>query len=141
MCSSDPRKTAKLVQEHTKVGKIKSKLDIYEIKEETVKKLEKSDSSDIEKVFNLLKSIEREVLGQSRANPYLISIGERAEMVSLMFKQRQIDTKATLQNLKDIIDNINSAKKERIEKKMSADVFSVYWLLKNEGIEDRKSVV
>ena len=33
------RKTAKLVQEHTKVGKIKSKLDIYEINEETVKNL------------------------------------------------------------------------------------------------------
>jgi len=134
------RKTAKLVQEHTKVGKIKSKLDIYEINEETVRKLEKSDSSDTEKIFNLLKSIEREVLGQSRNNPYLISIGERAEMVSLMFKQRQIDTKETLQSLKDIISNINSAKKERIEKKMSADVFSVYWLLKNEGIEKSENI-
>jgi type I restriction enzyme R subunit len=130
------RKTAKLVQEHTKVGKIKSKLDIYEINEETVKKLEKSDSSDTEKIFNLLKSIKREVLGQSQNNPYLISIGERAERVSLMFKQRQIDTKETLQNLKDMIKNINSAKKERIEKKMSGEEFSIYWVLKEEGIQN-----
>ena len=57
-----------------------------------------------------------------------------------MFKQRQIDTKETLQSLKDIIANINSAKKERIEKKMSADVFSVYWLLKNEGIEKSENI-
>jgi len=134
------RKTAKLVQEHTKVGKIKSKLDIYEINEETIKKLEKSNASDTEKIFNLLRSIEKIVTEQFKNNPYLISIGERAETISLMFKQRQLDTKETLEELKDLIDDINSAKKERIEKKMSSDIFSVYWLLKNEGIENSEDI-
>ncbi|MCX6803697.1 MAG: type I restriction endonuclease subunit R, partial [Candidatus Diapherotrites archaeon] len=128
------RKTAKLVQEHTKVGQIKSELEIYEINEETVKKLEKSQTSDTEKIFNLLKSIEHEVLGQHQNNPYLITIGERAEMVSLLFKQRQTDTNETLQNLKDLIGDINLAKKERAEKNMSIDVFSTYWILKTGGI-------
>lgn len=134
------RKTAKLVQEHTKIGKIKSKLDVYEINEETVKKLEKSTSSETEKIFNLLKSIERTILNHSRDNPYLISIGERAETISLMFKQRQLDTKETLQDLKDLIEDINSAKQERIQKKMSTDIFSIYWLLKNEGISEAENI-
>lgn len=48
------RKTAKLVQEHTHSGKIKSTLDVYEINENTIKRLEEDNASDIEKVFNLL---------------------------------------------------------------------------------------
>ncbi len=134
------RITAKLVQKHTKVGKIKSKLDIYEINEGTMKKLEKDKSSETEKVFNLLRSIEKVVSEQFKNNPYLISIGERAENISLRFRQRQLDTKDTLEDLKDLIEDINTAKKERIKKKMSSDVFSVYWLLKNQGIKKSEEI-
>jgi type I restriction enzyme R subunit len=134
------RKTAKLVQEHTKLGRIKSTLDIYEIDENTVKKLEKSNVSDTEKVFNLLKSIEATVLGQFKNSPYLLSIGERAEAVAFLFKQRQKDTKETLQDLRDIIDNMNSAKKEQVEKGFSSDVFAIYWVLRNEKISDSEFI-
>jgi type I restriction enzyme R subunit len=51
------RKTAKLVQTHTHTGNIKSTLEVYEIDENTLRKLEESSSSDTEKVFNLLRSI------------------------------------------------------------------------------------
>jgi len=134
------RKTAKLVQKNTKVGKIKSNLDIYEIDEHTIKKLEESNASETEKIFNLLKSIEKEVKNQLHDNPYLISIGKRAEMISLNFKQRQKETKGTLESLKDLVKEINQAKKERIEKNMSSDVFSVYWILKNEKIEQAEQI-
>ncbi|HLP79874.1 MAG TPA: HsdR family type I site-specific deoxyribonuclease, partial [Acidobacteriota bacterium] len=129
------RKTAKLVQDNTKSGKIKSNLEIYEINEQTLKKLDKSNVSDTERVFNLLKSINSTVLERLKSSPYLISISERAETISLMFKQRQKDTQETLEDLKEIINDINSAKKEQLDKKMSADTFSVYWILKNEGVE------
>ena len=42
--------------------------------------------------------------------------------------------------MKDLIEDINSAKKERIKKRMSSDVFSVYWLLKNQGIEKAEEI-
>ena len=134
------RKTAKLVQEHTKSGKIKSSLDIYEINAQTLKKLEKNKTSDTEKVFNLLKSVEQVVMEHARTNPYLISIGERAETISLLFKQRQKDTKETLEDLKEIINDINIAKKEQLEKKMSSEVFSTYWILRKEGINDAENI-
>jgi type I restriction enzyme R subunit len=134
------RKTAKLVREHTKAGKIKSELDIYEINEETIKKLEQSKSSDIEKIFNLLKTIIKEVTDHSKDNPYLISIGERAKEISSNFKRGQIKTKEALENLKRLVEEINKAKKERIEKEMSSDVFSVYWILKNEGVEQPEKI-
>ena len=134
------RKTAKLVQEHTKSGKIRSSLDIYEINQNTLKKLEKSQASDIEKVFNLLKSIEKTVIEQHNKNPFLISIGERVEIIALIFKQGQKSVKETLEDLKEEINNINEAKKEQIDKKMSSDIFSIYWVLKNEGLSNAEEI-
>jgi len=124
------RKTAKLVQEYTYSGEIKSAIDIYEINEDTLKKIEESKSSDIEKIFNLLRSIGIVIDKESKYNPYLFSIGEKAEKLSLLFKQRQKDTQDTLKDLKRIINEINEAKKEKAAKYMSSDVFSAYWIIK-----------
>lgn len=130
------RKTARLVQEHTRTGEIKSSLEVYEIDEHTLKKIEEDKASDTEKVFNLLRSIGITIGDQIGSSPYLRSIGEKAELISALFKQRQKDTKATLQDLKRIIEEINQARKEQAEKKMPADVFSTYWVLKTEGVQD-----
>jgi len=55
-------------------------------------------------------------------------------MISLLFKQRQKDTKETLEELKKLIEEINQAKKEKSEKGMSPEVFSTYWILREEGV-------
>ena len=61
-------------------------------------------------------------------------------MVSLLFKQRQKDTKETLEDLKELINEINTAKKEQADKEMSSDAFSAYWILKNEGIDGSENI-
>ncbi len=134
------RKTAELVQKHTKTEKIKSTLDIYEINEYTLKKLEESNVSDTEKVFNLLKSIGITVQRDAGTNPYLISIGEKAELISIMYRERQKTTKETLDELKKLIDEINNAKIEQIRKKMSSEAFSIYWMLNNENIPNPENI-
>ena len=134
------RKTAKLVQEHTKSGKIKSDLEIFEIDGNTIKKLEESNKSDTERIFNLLRSIESTVRSDFKNNPYLVSIGERAENLSLLFQQRQKDTKDTLGELKDIIKDINEAKKEQVKRKMPKDIFTIYWVLRTENIEKPEGI-
>jgi len=134
------RKTAKLVQKHTKTEKIKSTLDIYEINEHTLKKLEESNASDTEKVFNLLKSIGITVQRDAGTNPYLVSIGEKAELISIMYRERQKTTKETLDELKKIIDQINNAKREQIKKKMPLEAFSIYWILNNENIPNPENI-
>jgi len=134
------RKTAELVQKYTKSEKIKSTLEVYEINEDTLKKLEEGNVSDTERIFNLVKSIEKAVNLESRHNPYLISIGARAEIISLLFKQRQKDTKETLEELKKIINEINEAKKEQIQKQMSPEIFTIYWILKRDNIQQAEDV-
>jgi type I restriction enzyme R subunit len=130
------RKTAKLVQEKTKSEQIKSTLDVYEINEKTLRKLEEESTSDTEKVFNLLRSLDITIEKGMGTSPYLHSIGEKAEIISLLYKQRQVDTRDALERIKTLIDDINKARKEQAQKNMPADIFSVYWILKNEKIEN-----
>lgn len=130
------RKTARLVQEHTHGGKIKPTLDVYEINEDTLRKIEESNASDIEKVFNLLKSINKVIKDNIDRSPYLISIGEKAELIAKLYKERQKGTQETLEDLKKRIEEINSALKEQEESSIPPEVFSIYWLLKNDGVDE-----
>ena len=129
------RKTAKLVQELTKTGQIKAALDIYEINGDTLRRIEESSASDTEKIFNLLKSIEKVISENKGTEPYLISIGERAELIAKLYAERQKTTQQTLEEFKRIIDEINAARKEQQESNMPAEVFSIYWMLKKIGID------
>lgn len=130
------RKTARLVQEHTESGQIGPALETYEIDENTLKKLEEKKASDTEKVFNLLRSIGMTVEKGLGTDPYLKSIGEKAEIISELFKQRQKDTKETLEELKRLIEEINQARRERTEKGMPKDVFTAYWILREEKVSE-----
>jgi type I restriction enzyme R subunit len=134
------RKTAMLVQEHTRSGVIGPTLDICEIDEETLRRIEKSKASDTEKIFNLIKSIALTVEKRGGQSPYLISIAERAELIAKLYESRQKTTQETLEELKKIIDEINSAQKEQIEKGMSADIFAIYWMLKEKGFQDAETM-
>ena len=86
------------------------------------------------KVFNLIKSISITVEKGGSSHPYLRSIGEKAELISLLYQQRQKDTQETLDDLKELVEEINKAKKEQAEKQMPTEVFSAYWVLKKENI-------
>lgn len=132
------KKTVKLIQEHTISGKIKGGLDIYEINGDTLTKIEESDASDTEKVFNLIKSIEKDVKDKLHQEPYLASIGKKVEEIAKFYKQRQKSTQEALEELKELIKKRNAAKKEQEAQKMPSEVFSIFWLLKNEGIDKPK---
>ncbi|VUT24554.1 MAG: hypothetical protein MASP_00571 [Candidatus Methanolliviera sp. GoM_asphalt] len=135
------KKTAKLVQKHTKSGKIKSTLEIYKIDENTLRKIEESNASDIEKIFNLIRSIEKITKIEANMSPYLISIAERAELIVTLYKERQKNTRETLEDLKNIIEEINSAKREQIERDMPAEIFTIFWILKKEGFDKPEAMV
>lgn len=129
------RKTAKLVQEQTKSGHIIKGLEIYQINEDTLKVLQESKVSDTKKIFNLLKSIQKEVNDRATISPYLINIGDRAQLIAEKYRQRQIDTQSALEEIKKLIDEVNAARREQADKEMSPVAFSIFWMLKREKIE------
>lgn len=127
-------KTQQLVRDYTKVGKIGLALDIFEINEDTLRKIEESEAPDTKKVFNLLKSIEKVVREHGTEKPYLLSIGERAEIVAELYKERQKTTQETLDEVRHLIEEINDARREEKQKDMSAEAFSIYWLMRRDGV-------
>jgi type I restriction enzyme R subunit len=134
------RKTAELVKQHIKSGEVKLNLDVYEINEKTLKRIHESKASDTEKVINLWATIRKAVQSGIGSNPYLISIGEKAERIANSFLERQKTTQDALEELKKIIEEMNAAQKEQIEKNMNSEVFTVYWLLKEENIDKAENI-
>jgi type I restriction enzyme R subunit len=134
------RKTAKLVQEHTRSGAIRDSLDVYEINENLLERLAEDDTPDTVKIFNLLKSIQNMVDKTVNQAPYLLSIGERAEAIVQAYQYRQQGTQMTLQALEEIIREINQAERERAEMNLKPAAFAVYWLLKREDFQASESI-
>jgi type I restriction enzyme R subunit len=130
------KKTAKLVQEHTNSTTPDLSLKVYEIDEHLMDRIKQSKESDTEKVFNIAKSIAKVVSEEAKKNPYLVSISERAESIVQAFVEKQQTAQESLRKLEDIISEMNKAKMEQEEKDIDGAVFTVYWLLKRQGISD-----
>lgn len=128
------QKTSDLVKKHVYSTDISSTLPIYEIKENTLEALKKSDKSDNVKIINLRKSILKFIDDNQDTQPYLISIGERAQTVIELYDDRRIMTLEALKRLEEIIREINQAHKEQVEKNLDINAFTIYWLLKKSGI-------
>jgi type I restriction enzyme, R subunit len=134
------RKTARLVQEHTRGGAIQDSLVIYEINENLLERLARDDTPDTVKVFNLLKSIQALAARQGRQAPYLLTIGERAEAIVQAFQLRQEATQEALAALEALIREINQAQQEQAEKNLKPASFAVYWLLNQEGMAAAETI-
>ncbi|WP_340695721.1 HsdR family type I site-specific deoxyribonuclease [Hydrogenobacter thermophilus] len=119
---------------------IKDGLEVYEIDENILKKLEEERLSDTEKIYNLSISIEKLVEKEGLRLPYLISIGERAKAIMEQYKRRQLSTNQALEEIKKLIEEINRAKLEQAQMKIDDTQFSIYWLLKEKGIEKAKEI-
>lgn len=130
------RKVARLVQDHTLSSEIGAPGGIYEINDKVLRYIEEQPVSDIEKVFNLSKGIAHLVRKHTEESPYLLSIGEKADAVIQLYKDRQKTTQETLAELKKIIEEINIARLEQEKRNIPIEEFSIFWLLNKTSISD-----
>lgn len=128
------RKTSDLVKKHVYTTDISSTLPIYEIKEDILEVLKKSGKSDNVKVINLRKSILKLVDDNQDTQPYLIPIGEKAQVIIELYDDRRITTLEALKRLEEIINEINQARKEQVERNFDVNTFTIFWLFKRNGI-------
>lgn len=133
-------KTAQLVRENTSIGEFKPPKSTYSINEETLDKIKSDHESDRERILSMINSILNEVRQNMLQQPYLISIGERAEQIALFYTQGQESSESTAKDLESLISEINEAKRDQDSLKMSPDIFSLYWFLKNKSILDAENV-
>jgi type I restriction enzyme R subunit len=134
------RKTAQLVREHTSTTEIQRPTKLQKLDGETLTALTEADQPDTVKVFNLLKAVDRLTSQEANREPYLFSIGDKAEAIAQAFEDRQMTTQATLEELRRLIQEITEARRERDATQHSAESFAVFWLLKKEGIAQADAV-
>ena len=133
-------KTAQLVRENTSIGEFKLPKSTYSINEGTLDKIKSDHESDRERILSMINSIINEVKENMLKQPYLISIGERAEKIAQVYTQGQESSESTAKDLESLILEINEANKDQDSLKMSPDIFSLYWFLKSKSISDAEKV-
>ena len=99
-----------------------------------------SKSSETEKVFNLLKSIELTIKENIQKEPYLISLAERVENLAKEYQNNQKTTKEMIEELKKLSEEIIKMRKELKSLGLSLETFTVYWILKQEGATEALKV-
>lgn len=130
------RKTAALVRDKITSTAIDASLPIYPMDNDLIEKLKAKHATDTVRVINLIKIIRQWVEGGQEKEPYLIEIGERAEKVRGLYEDRQLTTKEALAELEKLVDQTVEAKDLRTAKKMDVRCFTVFWVLREEGLKD-----
>jgi type I restriction enzyme, R subunit len=130
------RKTAKLVQKHTESGAIEDPAKFQALTVSALEAIADSKQPDTVKVFNLLKALEALVNAKGGMEPYLISIGDRAEEIAAAFEDRQMETQRALAELDRLIRAAREAQKLRDETKLSPEAFAVFYVLKLDGVKE-----
>jgi len=134
------RKTARLVQEHTKTSGIQAPAKVHRLTADTLAEIAGSDQPDTVKVFNLLENLQKLVQEKAQEQPYLISIGDKAEEIAQAFEDRQKTTQDTLSELDKIVAELRKAQQERDTSELSPEAFAVFWYLQKEGVPKAKEI-
>lgn len=134
------RKTAKLVQEKTSSGEVHDPTMIYSLDQPTLERIAAANQPDTVKVFNLLKALHDHVKRLAQEQPWLISIGDRAEAIAQAFEERQKSTKEALTDLEGLLEEVSEAQRERQQSDLRPEAFALLWYLKREGIRGSDAV-
>lgn len=129
-------KTADLVKQQVTSTGIREPRAVYEINAETLEVIKSGKEPEPVKVFNLIKSLGAVVDANAAEQPYLLSIGERADAIRTSYDDRQVNTKQALEQAAALVEEYNRIQKERAEKNFDAETFSIFVVLRQHGLED-----
>ncbi|MCX7983210.1 MAG: hypothetical protein N2572_09965, partial [Syntrophales bacterium] len=130
------RKTAEIVQQHSRTTVLQEPTTTYEIGPAALIALFNEEKPDTVKVFNLLKELHRLVEKDGHVAPYLLSIGERADEIRRRFEERQIESQEALRELNELVRQLKNAEQERrrmgdlSNRPYTAQAFAVEWWLR-----------
>jgi type I restriction enzyme R subunit len=127
-------KTEMLVRENAAAHGLDKLSKTVEFDEAALKALKDEKGSDNGKVINLVKSVVTSAGERGAKEPYLISIGERAESIMTALEDRQISTGAAMAKIESLMEEKIKAEKARKESGLDPDTFEVFWFLQQQEI-------
>ena len=110
------------------------------IDEKMLEALRKSQSSDTNKIINLIKTIQSTVNEKGTVAPYLISIGERAEAIREQFDERHITTEQARQQLDLLAEETITAQQAQKDSNLDDLTFTLFWELKRHISKDPQAL-
>ncbi|MGC9057451.1 MAG: type I restriction endonuclease subunit R, partial [Candidatus Saccharicenans sp.] len=133
------RKTSEIVQRHTHTTGIESPFETYEIGIKALEAIAGKEGSDTVKVFNLLKNLHALIEERGQENPYLISIGERADQIRQMYEEHKASAAEALKELLELIKKLKEAEEEMNTTGLSKIAFAAKWWFESQDIEADKA--
>jgi len=134
------KKTELLIREEAGTYGVEQPSKVVEIDEKTLAAIKASNSSNNNKVVNLVKSLTHVADDKGNQAPYLIPIGQRAEAIMDVFETGQESSADTLRQLEKLAKERIDAEKERQQTGLDPRTFTIYWELKREGLEGAKKL-
>jgi len=103
-------------------------------------KIQVSQSSDTNKIINLVKGIQATVNEKGSVAPYLITIGECAEAIREKYDEGQESTAEARKQLELLANEALEAEKAKKDIGLPDDTFTIYWELKRHLYKDPKKL-
>lgn len=92
------------------------------------------------KIINLARTLLNLALSHGDKQPYLLSIGDRAEAILKSFEERQATAEDALEDLQALVGEVETAKAKAAKSGLEPATFSVYWLLDRAGAKNAIAV-
>ena len=134
------KKTEALIRESAGYTGLTKTTKPVVIDEKMLAKLRDSQSSDTNKVINLVKGIQATVTEKGTVAPYLISIGERADVIREKYDERQVSTEEARQQLELLANEALEAEKAKQALGLPDDTFAIYWEIKRRTYKEPKKL-
>ncbi|MBS1809019.1 MAG: HsdR family type I site-specific deoxyribonuclease [Acidobacteria bacterium] len=123
-------KTKQLLRERTALAHIEMPSAIHELGEKELEALKQSDVADTTKILNLRKVLAVTVDEQGASNPFLLSIGERAEAMAELYEDRKTSTEAALAEFEKLAREAVEGENLRKNLGLDKNTFAVYTKLR-----------
>jgi type I restriction enzyme R subunit len=123
-------KTRDLLRLHTVSSKLELPGAIQELGPKELAALKDSEVSDRAKVLNLPKILVRTVDQEGAAKPFVVSIGERAEALAMLYEDRQLTTQQALLAFEKLAQEVVEADRQWQELGVDENTIALYISLK-----------
>lgn len=134
------KKTESIVREHAQAFGLDAVTKTVAINEETLEALKKKQAPPAAKIINLVRTLAGLAHSQSARQPFLIPIGERAETILRNYEDRQTTTEDALQELEELLEEYEEARRKAAKTGLSPEAFAAFWLLDRAGAAKAEAI-
>jgi len=123
-------KTKELLRQHASGSNLALPGAIHELGIKELALLKQSDTDETTKILNLRKILTATVDEKAHSQPFLLSIGERAEALALAYEDRHLATQEVLAEFERLAQEYVESDKERQDLGLDANEYAIFATLK-----------